>query len=332
MDVLNRTQMKSINTQNILETNFTPPHPLKTAVLFMVFNRPDTTNQVFEAIRKARPPRLYIAADGARIDKIGEAENVFQVRHIVSQVDWVCEVKTLFRDLNLGCRKSVSSALDWFFESEEEGIILEDDCLPSQSFFWFCELLLEFYRSDMRIMHIGGCNFQNGIKRGSGSYYFSKFNHVWGWGSWRRAWLHFDVAMQTFPYFLEIDQIKNIWPDKKMQKFWLKIFQDVFKGKIDTWDYQWTYAIWMQNGISVIPNINMISNIGFDERATHTKCVSGVSNMRSNDLGEMIHPIFVLADTDADNYTFESNSLEPLYKRIINGIARRIRRSIKIIK
>jgi len=142
--------------QEISSNTFIPPYPLKTAVLFMTFNRPDTTKQVFEAIRKAEPPRFYVAADGPRADKAGEREKCERGRRITTQVDWDCEVRALFREKNLGCRAGVSSAIDWFFENEEEGIILEDDCLPSLSFLWFCEELLERYRGDMRVWHISG--------------------------------------------------------------------------------------------------------------------------------------------------------------------------------
>ena len=156
---------------------------LETPVLFLVFNRPDTTAQVFEAIRQAKPPRLYVASDGAREDKEGELEKVKQVREIVSQVDWNCEVKTLFRDKNLGCKIAVSSAIDWFFEQEEMGIILEDDCLPHPTFFRFCQELLERYRDDERIGMISGNNFQFGRKCTDYSYYFSMYSHIWGWAS-----------------------------------------------------------------------------------------------------------------------------------------------------
>ena len=139
---------------------FIPPYPLKTAVLFLIFNRLDTTKQVFEEIRKAKPPRLYIAADGPRENKEGEKEKVGAVRkYVLENIDWNCEVKTLFRDKNLGCGKAVSQAITWFFENEEMGIILEDDCLPSQSFFWFCEKLLKKYNKEKRIMLITGTSY-----------------------------------------------------------------------------------------------------------------------------------------------------------------------------
>ena len=177
---------------------FVPPYPLKTAVLFLVFNRLDATKQVFETIQKAKPPRLYIAADGARNNKDGESEKVKAVHDLIlDNIDWQCEIKTLFREKNLGCKYAVSGAISWFFKNEEMGIILEDDCLPNQSFFWFCEELLKRYKDNMKIWHIGGASFQNGIKRGYADYYFSKYNHVWGWASWASRWKFYDTELRS---------------------------------------------------------------------------------------------------------------------------------------
>ncbi len=172
---------------------------LTSPVLFLIFNRPETTEQVFSAIKKAQPPRLYIAADGPRSEYPNDAESCDISRAIATNVDWDCEVKTLFQDQNLGCRLAVSGAVDWFFEQETEGIILEDDCLPDQSFFLFCQELLEQYRDDTRIMQIGGTNYQFGKKRTNYSYYFSRYGHLWGWASWRRAWSFYDEKMKQWP-------------------------------------------------------------------------------------------------------------------------------------
>src|SRR5262249_20722231 len=160
----------------------------KIPVLFLIFNRPNTTARVMEAIRTAGPGRLYVAADGPRDGNADEAKRCAEVRRIATQVDWPCEVQTLFRERNLGCRQAVSSAITWFFEQEQEGIILEDDCLPSPSFFPYCAELLARFRNDERIMCITGCNFQQDMKGYPYSYYFSKYHHVWGWATWRRAW------------------------------------------------------------------------------------------------------------------------------------------------
>jgi len=301
-------------------TTFSPPHPLKTAVLFLVFNRLNTTKQVFEAIRQAKPPRLYVAADGPRENKEGEAEKVKAVReYVMDNIDWECEVKTLFRDKNLGCKYAVSSAITWFFENEEMGIILEDDCLPSQSFFWFCEELLKRYKDDMRIWHIGGCNFQK-RKRGDGDYYFSIYNHVWGWASWANRWKKYDAELDNISDSIFL---KNIFLDKKALKYWKKIFQNMKEKTIDTWDYQWTFCMWYNNGLAILPNKNMISNIGFGQDATHTFGESEQMNMPFFDIVLKKHPSEVVQNKDADDFTFKQNfSPKPFFIRVVNKIKR----------
>ena len=234
----------------------TSRHQLNTAVLFLVFNRLGTTKQVFEAIKKAKPPRLYIAADGARKIKDGEDEKVQKVRDfILENINWKCDVMILFREKNLGCKYAVSEAIDWFFKNEEMGIILEDDCLANQSFFWFCEELLEKYKDNIKVWQISGNNFQNGLKHGDGDYYFSKYNHIWGWASWRNRWQKYNV---------ELNDIKNtkfledIFQEEKILKKWKKTFESMKNNEIDTWDNQWAFYMWFYNGLSITPNINWI--------------------------------------------------------------------------
>lgn len=317
--------------QEISSNTFIPPNPLKTAVLFMVFNRPDTTKQVFEAIRQAKPPRLYVTADGPRADMPGEVEKMEQVRRIATQVDWDCEVKTLFRDKNLGCRVAVSSAIDWFFENEEEGIILEDDCLPGQSFFWFCEELLERYRGDMRIMAVSGDNFQKGSARNEFSYYFSRYLHIWGWASWRRAWLYYEKDMQSWPYIRDHGYLQDILLDKATVKYWGKIFETAYRNKIDSWAYRWTFSCWIQSGLTVLPNVNLVSNIGFGEDGTHTKkATSKIAMIPALEITfPLKHPPTMIRDDVADRRT-DLNVVRksvPIAERILRKIwtlARRI--------
>ena len=160
----------------------------ETPILFITFNRPDTTKRVFEAIKKIKPKKLFISADGPRENKVGEKQKCLTVRSIFDNIDWDCEVKTLFQEKNLGCKIAATTAVTWFFQSVEEGIIIEDDCLPNKSFFLFCQKMLATYRKHEAIMHISGTNFQFGNKRGEASYYFSRCIHMWGWATWRRAW------------------------------------------------------------------------------------------------------------------------------------------------
>lgn len=303
---------------------FTPPHPLNTAVLFLVFNRLDTTKQVFEAIRQAKPPRLYIAADGARENREGENTKVKAVReYIMSNIDWECEMHTLLREQNFGCKYAVSSAISWFFENEEMGIILEDDCLPSQSFFWFCEELLERYKNDIRVWHIGGAStIPADMLLNNDSYYFSKFNHIWGWASWANRWKSYDVNIGLYLDFKKNNLIKNITENKILQEFWLNNFTSVSQKKIDTWDYQWYFATWVNSGISIIPTKNLISNIGFGHEATHTSDENNkLSKIKTNEIDlPLTHPNILMPNIIYDEYNakylFELNIIKYLSSKI----------------
>lgn len=295
----------------------------QTPILFLIFNRPDTTKLVFESIKKMKPKKLYIAADGPRVDRLGEFELCERTRNIIKDIDWECEVKTLFRSNNLGCKVAVSSAIDWFFENEEQGIILEDDCLPNESFYFFCEELLNYYKKDNTIMHIGGSNFQNEKIRGNASYYFSNYNHIWGWATWRRAWEKYDVNMQTFTTEECNDILNQTFKSEKEKFFWRKIFNDSIKKDVNTWDYQWTYAIMKNKGLSIIPNINLVKNIGFDENGTHTNSndILGLGIRKYGILSEIIHvdkkQINYLADSYALRKFFNPNVLYIFIRKVV---------------
>lgn len=279
---------------------------LKTPILFLTFNRLDTTKRIFEAIKKARPKKLYVASDGPRANVQGEGSKVKEVRDFIeSNIDWECEVKTLFRDKNLGCRLAVSGAIDWFFENEEQGIILEDDCLPNQSFFQFCEELLEKYKDNEEIAAISGNNF-NKEKIGEADYYFSKIPHIWGWATWRRTWKKYDVNMSGFPEFKKNREIKKIWSAKNVQNYWLYILNEVYNNKINTWDYQLSFSLFINNSFCICPNVNLVSNIGFGKEFTNTVVADErVSNLRSNEISfPLIHPQeikYLEKNNDCDN-------------------------------
>lgn len=244
---------------------------MRSAVLFVVFNRPDVTRQVFEAIRAARPPRLYVAADGPRRDRAGEAERCAEVRRIATDVDWDCSVRILFRDENLGCKLAVSGAIDWFFGQEEEGIVLEDDVLPVPSFFTYCDELLERYRTDVRIGLVSGCNPISSRAQPSASYFFSRSPHIWGWASWRRAWQTYDVAMKDWPQWRDSGGLTLVSNGcRRFERYWRGRFDVTHSGQIDTWDYQWAYALWRRGMLSILPASNLTHNLGFGADATHT--------------------------------------------------------------
>ena len=286
---------------------FTPPVPLQTAVLFLVFNRPDTTAQVFEAIRKAKPPRLYVAADGPRANREGEAEKVARVREIATAVDWPCEIKTLFRNENMGCKYAVSGGSTWFFEHEERGIILEEDCLPHPDFFGFCETLLDRYEDDKRVWVITGDNFQDGAQRGDASYYFSRYNHVWGWATWRRAWQKADMGIRFWPEWKSSADWRSFWTDVVVRRYWEKIFDRMYRAEIDTWDYSWTASVWYHGGLTATPNVNLVSNIGFGPDSTHTIWTdSPLAGMVTRGIGKLNHPNTIMQNVTADSYVFDN--------------------------
>ena len=290
-----------------------------TPILFLVFNRLDKTKRVFKEIRKAKPKKLYIASDGPRIYKEGENFEVEEIRKfLISSIDWDCEVKTFFREKNLGCKYACSGAIDWFFENEDMGIVLEDDTLPNESFFSFCEIMLNKYKDDFRIGFINGTNFQNGIKRGDGDYYFSIFPHFWGWASWSNRWKNYDVEMNNFesPNF-----IKDIIKNKKVYKSWCKSFYQVKVEKFDTWDYQFAFALWSQKQLCINPNTNLIKNIGFDSIATHTKIINEFAKNETKKLYLKNHPEIIKANTEADKYFMKKAFIKPnIFKRILNKI------------
>jgi len=292
---------------------------LETPILFVIFNRPDTTEKVFNEIKKIKPKKLFVSADGPRENKPGEKEKCLAAREIIDRVDWECEVYKKYSDANLGCKIGISSGIDWFFKNVEQGIILEDDCLPAQSFFKFCEELLEKYKNNEKIMMISGDNFQNGRQRGDGSYYFSKFSHIWGWATWRRAWKYYDVSMTDYPKFKQEEKINAIWNKKYIRKYWTNIFDQVYENKIDTWDYQWAFSIWKMDGLCVIPNYNLISNIGFRDDATHTKSASKLANQKIQSMDIIKHPSKIEQNKKADNY-YSKFFKKSLFKKILNKI------------
>lgn len=243
-------------------------------ILLIIFNRPDAAQQVFNVIRSMQPRKLFVAADGPRPGMKGEVGLCEKSRRIATSVDWECEVYTLFRDQNLGCGLGPSSAITWFFENVEEGIILEDDCVPSYSFFQFCETLLDYYRDTHKVMHISGNNFQLGKKRGKGSYYFSRFTHSAGWATWRRAWKYYDF---------------NLMPKEH---------------RAHAWDIQWELSVKGQNGIAVLPNVPLINNIGFGPNATHTKGPPPISFLSAGEIVfPLIHPDVIRINKAADIFT-----------------------------
>ena len=279
---------------------------LETPITFIIFKRPETTAKVFERIRQVKPKKLFVIADGPRSDREGEAEKCATTRAIIEQVDWDCEVIKNYSEVNLGCAKRVSSGLDWVFNNVEETIILEDDCIPHITFFQFCEQLLEKYRYDTRITSIAAQNAQLGQKRTDYSYYFSSYSHCWGWASWRRAWKHYDLYIKLWPEIKKTKILNDILLDSKAVSYWQNIFNSIYENPTGiTWDYQWTFASWMQNGLNIIPNVNLIQNVGVGEDSTNFNSSQDFSfiNLPTEEMEfPLKHPPFQVRNLQADKF------------------------------
>jgi hypothetical protein len=272
------------------------------AIAFLVFNRPDLTARVFARIAAARPRTLLVVADGPR--HTDDRPLCEAVRRLLERVDWPCDMRRNYADANLGCRRRIASGLDWVFREVEEAVILEDDCLPDPTFFAFCAELLERYRHDGRIMHIGGNTF---VRRPHTpySYYFSRYPHIWGWATWRRAWQYYDLEMKTWPRFKAEGRMAQVTGDPREQEDYARLFDSMHAGRINTWDYAWNYACWAQSGLAIAPSRNLVSNIGFRPDATHVGEQTRVANLPTYALASLRHPPEVARDDASDRETYE---------------------------
>jgi len=246
-------------------------YKLTTPVVFCVFSRLDTTKQVFEQIRNAKPAKLYIVADSARENKPGEKEKVEAVRkYIEDNIDWPCEVKKNYAPKNMGCGRRISSGLTWVFEQEEQAIILEDDCVPDPTFFRYCQEMLEYYKDNDEVMMISGNNPMSSCYPIKEPYLFSKVPFIWGWATWRRSWKYYDFDLMNWPAEFNDPIWKKVLPRKA---YWVYSaeFDELYKHHFDTWDYQLMYATIKYNKVNLVPAESLVFNIGFQEESTHTK-------------------------------------------------------------
>jgi hypothetical protein len=281
--------------------------PQNIPTLLIVWRRPHTLRQVIDAIRPIAPKYLFVACDGPSPDRPGESAKVVATREVIdTEIDWPCQIERLYFDVNQGCSDGPIRAISWFFEQVEEGIILEDDCVPHPDFFSYCASLLECYRHDTRVWCISGNNFQNGLWRGDGSYYFSHVPLIWGWATWKRCWMHYDKSLRSWPSFRDSSLFSSVIHDKCMRFYWsAKWDLSLSNNEVTWWDYQWVYTCMSNGGLSVHPNFNLILNIGTGPDATHT-----TGNIISTALSDepapaICHPSFLISDLSADLYLFD---------------------------
>ena len=310
---------------------------ISTPILFLIFNRPDTTKKVFDIIRQVKPSKLFVASDGARKGNSNDERLCQQARNITEQVDWECDVKYLYRDKNLGCRVAISSGIDWFFEYVDEGIILEDDCLPSKSFFSFCQELLEKYRDNHQIMHITGSFYLDGLMDFKSSYYFSKFTNCWGWATWKDSWGHFDRKMPEYSKLKQEGFIKNYYENNEITE-WMQSYldEDMMDHTAGIWSTQWTFALIKCNGLSISSTTNLVQNIGFNNNATTgtSKSFRKYERFTVNDIDALNHPSRILYNKKIDALQFDTiiKATDPrLNMNFINHFINSMKSIIKFI-
>jgi len=295
-------------------------------ILLIVFNRPETTQLVFESIRKVKPEKLYIAADAPRSENIEDSKNSNRVKEIVSGVDWDCEVHYRFADVNQGCGPGPCNAISWAFENEDRLIILEDDCVPATPFFNYCSELLERYKNDTRIWLISGDQYNEEAVSTPHSYFFSRYGHSWGWATWKRCWAEMDMTMAKYPLIIEQDLYKAAYRTNKEAVYFQKKIGSIFHDealKSHIWDYQFGFAIISNGGLCIVPKKNLISNIGY--QGTHSELKNEFHDRPIDENYKIIsHPDFVLCDVNYDAYHFKNhwNKKKPILIRILHKISR----------
>jgi hypothetical protein len=298
------------------------PEKFSTPILIIGFNRPDLFAQVVDQVRLVCPQLIYVAIDGPRNQK--DQDKIEDIKKQVAKMEKWCKVKTKFQDKNLGCKLGPVTAMNWFFEKEEMGIIMEDDVLADGSFFYFAQELLTKYKDDKRVGSLSGNNFQFGKLYGDASYYFSRYSHSCGWATWRRAWKLYDVTMSDYGNRKTelLNKVFDRWPDRF---YWKLIFEGIVSGRLDTaWDYQWNWMMWKNSMLGIIPNNNLVKNIGFGRAdATHTKYRSKFEDMKiSQIVFPLLHPNIVERCAEADSFTQSQNYI--LWKEILMYLWRRL--------
>ena len=295
---------------------------MDTPLLLIVWRRPNTIRQVINAIRPFAPTRLFVASDGPNPTRPEEAKKVLATREVIEHgIDWPCEIKRLYSDVNQGCSVGPIRAISWFFDQVTEGIILEDDCVPHPEFLSYCTVLLERYRYDTRVWCISGNNCQEGQWRGEGSYYFARIPLTWGWATWRRCWQEYDAKLLAWPRLRDSGYLNNIFHDKLERNYWSQKWQLTYELKeVSWWDYQWCLLCIGNGGLSIEPNHNLVKNVGFGEDATHTTGKEEDTSIGGG-LGPLVHPPFILCHPEASRFTFENKFKEPAVKRYIQFIS-----------
>ncbi len=304
----------------MIESRFSVP------IVFIIFNRPGPTQIVFDAIAQLKPNRLLVVADGPRTSSEDDTELCQSARAIINQVTWDCEVSVNFAQENLGCQERVISGLDWAFSLVTEAIILEDDCVPDPSFFPFCKQMLEQYRDDPRVGMISGTNFVQSQLKTDYSYFFSQMAHIWGWATWRQSWQRYDRYLRCWPEIKRARLLHEVFDDPAVAAYWTDRFDEMYtRTGPNTWDYQWVYTNLINHSLSIVPRVNLVTNIGFGPDATHTSDLGSIQMVASESISfPLAHPPSLLPLRSMDR--IDQRGCHQTLRLMILHKARRIQR------
>ena len=297
-------------------------------VLLLTFNRPDTTAQVIDALRKVRPQHVFVFSDGPREGVEGERELVEATRAVIDkEIDWDPRIERRVNDANQGLFAGVTGALDWFFSRVREGIILEDDCVPHPDFFAYCDQLLERYRDDERVWCISGDNSMDLPISGNASYGFIRDPLIWGWATWARAWKQFDPDLTSWKNIRGTAAERELYPDRVERRVRRDTLDRYLDSGIDAWGFRWKYTVHRHHGLVAVPRVNLVSNIGWNRAdATHTTGSSLRAAKPTEAILPLQHPEAVALDVPADREWVESRGLGVKKYRLAYQVTKRIGR------
>lgn len=276
-------------------------------ILILSYNRPNLFKKSFKAVLKIKPKKIYVANDGPK-NNLEDIKRVNEIRKFINRINTKTLIKKKFNQSNLGCKKNNVEAINWFFKNEKNGIIIEDDCIPKINFFWFASKMLKKYRYNKKIYCISGSNFQE--KRiDKFTYYFSKYNHCWGWATWKNRWIKNDSDIKFWPKYKKSSTWKNFHKNIIEKKYWQKIFDKCYEKKIDSWAYPWTLSVWKKKGLTVTPNFNLVKNIGYGPNSTNSKFNFEPIKYKNKTKFKkyFLHPKKILVNTYADEYVFNNH-------------------------
>ena len=290
-----------------------------TPIVLICFNRPLETEKVFSKIKSIKPKKLFLIMDGPKKNCSNDAINCIQVRNIITKIAWNCKVYKNFSKKNLGLKKRIVTGLNWVFNRTNSAIILEDDCLPSNDFFNYCEKLLIYYKKNNLVKFITGNNFQKSKLNIKADYYFSKYSHIWGWATWKNTWKLYCDNNKIWDKYLDSKDFRKICPNYLERRYWKSMFNEVKNGHLKSWSIYLLFSIWRSGGLTATPNINLVKNLGFNKRGTNTKTGKIEYNKKIQNIGkDLKHPKEIFHNFSADNYVFENIYNQSLKKKITN--------------